>query len=325
MALYFYTDAATTNQALPNEVFEDASEINGTNKNFVLTLITGIQVGSVFLETRTSYASITFSAGVSSALSGATYTVDELVGKRVIHNGEFRGTITSNTSNTITLDSSYTQATASNCIISTYTAQTLTTQYSILGNTITMVTAPPTGSRLHVVPTDDLNIAFGGDPGTAVTVTGSVWLKREPGYQYRSIRAYSQDNSIDDVVFTQTGVTSSGTTVSGFTGLSTNAFAGYAFWHNGAYRGLVVSNTDTTLTIDTSYTEATAYDAQLFNIGPMLLCLTEGGTYLPVISIPDITTDTAVRVYYKDTVTIPNNPMNYPNIIIKAAGIEYLE
>lgn len=322
MALFIYTDEATTTRALPNEVFDD--EVTGSQVNFPLVFLTGTQVGSVYEELRTTYTGVTFASGVSSALTGAAYTVDALIGQRVIHNGEFRGTIASNTADTVTLDTTYTQATASSAIISNYVSKRLTTDYSILGNTVTMVVAPAATSRLHVVPNDDAGLAFGGDAGTNVTVTGSVWLKREPGYQYRALKAYSQDNSVDDVYITQAGVTSTGTTVSGYTGLGVNIFAGYAFWQNSAFRGLVVSNTASTLTLDRPYENAVASDAILFNIGPMELSL-DNITFDYVISVPDITTDTPVRIYFKDTVRIPTQPLNYPNVVIKTAGLEYLE
>lgn len=321
MALLIYIDEATTTQALPNEVF--SSEVTGSEVNFPLAVLDGEQVNSVYHETKVEYTGVTFSAGVSSALSGAAFNTDELVGKRVIHNGEFRGTVVSNTSNTITISGSYTQATASNCGISTYTKKRLTTDYSIQGNTVVFVNPPAVG-RLHIVPAQDAGLAFGGNPDDQVTTVGSVWLKREPGFEYRNVKVYSQDNSVDDVVFTQAGVTSAAGVMSGFSGLTINALAGYAVWHNGAYRGTVTSNTATTVTIsDSGYTQASTYDAQLFNVGSALVSL-DGETYAAVVSPADITTDTPVRVYFRDTVTIPDAPMNYPNVILKATGVEYL-
>lgn len=323
MALKIYADAGTTNEVLPSEVFED--EVTGSENEFVLTLITGDDVGAVYVENRTTYNTVTFTAGVSSTLTGAAYSVNELIGQRVIHNGEFRGTITGNTADTVTIDDlTYTQATASSCIVCSFTKQTLTTHYTIVGNTITFVAPPAAGKRVHVLPLDDAGLAFGDVAGNAVTASGSVWLKRESAYEYRNIKVYSQDNSVDDNVDEYAAVSCAGTSITSanFVGLTVNFYAGYAFWHDGAFRGIVVSNTATTMTLDRSYTGASG-NAQFFNIGPMLVSL-DDITYDYVVSPADITTDTPVRIYYKDTVTIPEVPMNYPNVTLKVTGIEYL-
>lgn len=329
MALNVYSDAGTTIEVLPNEVFIPGSGVgfcDGSNLLFPMTTLQGADVSNVYVETLVvSSASETFASGVSSTLSSVAGIS---VGDRVIHNGEFRGTVAVVGASTITLsDLTYTETTPSVCEVRHFTKQTLTLHYSIVGVTVTFVTAPAATSYVHVVPTSGAGLAFGGTPGDDITVTGAVWLKRDPAFEYRSLKVYSQDNSVTDELLTQAGVTSTGTpgVMSGFSGLTTNALVGHAVWHNAGFRGVVASNDASTVTLDRAYTQASAYEAQIFNIGPMLVSITSAVAGFDYVVAPaDITTDTAVQVWYKDTIKIPTAPTNYPNIIIKVTGTEYL-
>lgn len=323
MALKIYTDAACTTELLAAQAFAGT----GAQTVFALTNFTGAQLNIVYLETQTSYATITFSAGVGSGFTGLTASA--LIGLRLIHNGTFRGTVTANTETTVTIsDTAYAQATASPALISSYAKKVLTTDYSVSGNSITMVVAPTTTQTLIAIPTLTLNLNFGGTAGTSKATAASIWLKRTPGYTYDTLQVTSQDLSQVQGSLTQTGVTFSAGVGSGFSALTVDALIGRALNHNAAFRGIVTANTATTVTIsDTAYTQATASDAVVYTIGSLLVAPDNAGvagTYAAAIHPAAITSDTAVRLWVKDTITIPTSAVNYPNNITKVTGIEYL-
>lgn len=320
MALKIYSDAAATLEVLSNEVFSGT----GAQTSFALTSLIGADVGNVYVEDFVTYTGDTFTSGVSSALAGAAYTVNELVGRRVYHNSIFVGTITSNTVDTVTIDDLTYSQTAFNLTISTYTKKTLTTHYSISGNNVVFVTAPTTTQRVHVVPDDTLNVNFGGNPAAVVTTTSSVWLKRTAGFTYDTLKFYIEDLSAAVVSNTDSGITFASGVGSGFTGLVADALIGLALDHKGVFRGLITANTTTTITIsDLTYTDAVAGDTQRYSVS-QVLCSLDNVTFKPVMHPAAINNDTAVRVYLKDTVSIPNAATNYPNLTVRVSGIEYL-
>ena len=320
MALKIYTDAAATLEALSNEVFTGT----GTQYNFGLVSLTGLDVGDVYVEDFTIYTGGTFTSGVSSALTGAAYVVNALVGYRVYHNSIFVGTVASNTATTITIDDLTYSNSAFNITLSSYTKKTLTTHYSISGNTIIFVTAPTTSQKVHVVPLHTLNVNFGGNPAANITTTSSVWLKRTPGFTYDTLKFYVEDLSSAAVSSVTTGVTFSAGVGSGFVGLVADALKGLALDHKGVFRGMITANTTTTITIsDLAYADAVAGDCLVYSVSQML-CSLDNLTFKAVIRPPAITTDTAVVVYLKDTVLVPNTAVNYPSLTIRVSGIEYL-
>lgn len=319
--LNIYSDAATTASILPNEVFTGT----GLQYNFGLTSLTGADVGNVYIEDFTNYTGGTFTAGVSSALTGAAFTVNALVGQRVYHNSIFVGTVVSNTATTVTLDDlTYTQG-AFTVGLSSYTKKTLTTDYSISGNTVIFLTAPTTVQRVHVVPDDTLNVNFGGNPAANITTISSVWLKRSAGFTYDTLKFYVEDLSAAVVSNTDSGITFASGTGSGFVGLVADSLIGLALDHKGVFRGIITDNDSTTVTIsDLTYTDAVAGDSQRYSVS-QVLCSLDGVAYSAAVHPPAITTDVAVRIYLKDTVSVPNAAMNYPNLTVRVSGIEYLE
>lgn len=321
MSIKIYSDATALNEVLSNEVFDGT----GVQTTFGLVALTGEQVGNVYLETFTTYTGVTFTAGVSSALTAAAYTVNALIGQRVYHNDIFVGTITANTADTVTIDNlSYAQV-AFTMYISSYTKLTLTTHYSISGNNVLMITAPTTVQRLHIVPSSTLSINFGGDPAVSVTATSSVWLKRTPGFVYDTLKFHAEDLSAGAVSVTHASITFAAGVGSGFVGLVADALIGLALDHKGTFRGIITDNTTTTVTIDdTGYTDAVAGDSQIYAVAPVL-CSLDNVTYKAVVHPVDILDDTAQQIYLRDTVSIANSAMNYPNMTLMVSGIEYVE
>lgn len=323
MALKIYAEAAAITELFGTQGFAGT----GAQTTFALTNFTGAQLGIVYLGTETSYAAITFAAGVGSGFTGLTASA--LIGMRVIHNGTFRGTVTANTTTTVTIsDTAYAEATASAALISAYVKKVAVTDYSVSGNSIIMVVAPTTAQTLLAVPTNTLSMNFGGVAGTSKATSANVWIKRTPGYVYDTLQMQAQDLSQVQGTLTQTGVTFAAGEGSGFSGLVVGALKGRALNHKGVYRGLVTANTATTVTIsDTAYTQATAYDAVVYTIGSLLFAPDVSGspgTYAPVVHPAAVSDDTARKFWVMDTVTIPTSAMNYPNNVIKVTGVEYL-
>jgi hypothetical protein len=321
--LNMYSDAACTQQVLSAQSFAGT----GAQTAFALSAFSGTQLGSAYLESQTTQIGVTFAAGVGSGFSGLT--VNTLIGYRVIHNGTFRGTITANDATTITIsDLSYSQATASSAILSYYAKLANPANYSVVGSTINMVVPPTATQILHAVPTSTLGANFGGVAGTVKTSAVAFYLKRSPGYTYDTLQVQSLDHSQAQASLTQTGITFASGVGSGFTGLVAGALIGRALNHAGTYRGIVTANTTTTVTIsDATYNNAVADTAVAYTIGSAQFAIDSGsgpGVYAPVVQPSAINTDTPVKIWMQDTVTVPSAAMNYPNQIPYVTGIEYL-
>ena len=324
MSLNLYLDAGCTQQILPTQIFAGT----GTLAAFALTAFLGSQLASVYKETAATQAGVTFASGVGSGFSGLT--VNALIGQRVLHNGTFRGTVVSNTATTVTIsDLTYTQASASPCVISSYAKLVSGTDYNVSGNTITLTATPSVAQTIHAIPTGTLAANFGGSAGSSKTAAVPFWIKRTPGYVYDTLQVQSLDHSQPQGSLTQSAITFASGVGSGFSGLVAGALIGRALNHGGStFRGLVTANTSTTVTIsDLTYNNAVASDAVAFTVGSAQFALDSGsgpGVYAPVIQVPAINDDTPVKVWMQDTITIPTTAMNYPNQVPRVTGIEYL-
>lgn len=329
MALNMYLDSACTQQFYGHQSFPG----NGSTTAFTLTGFTGPQLGSVYVETQTTTGSVTFASGVSSGgFSGLT--VNALIGQRVIHNGTFRGTITANTATTITIsDLTYTQATAGNCITSAFAKLAAGTDYTVSSNTINTAATLASGQNLIATPASDLAANFGGATGTIKTTQTAFWIRRSPITgggplnTYDTLQVQSVDLSQTQVSLTQSGVTFASGVGSGFSGLTAGALIGRAVNHNGVFVGVVTANTTTTVTISNLTYSGASATAVVYTIGSLQFAPDVSGspgTYAPVLNPSAITSDTAVKIWVEDTITIPVAAVNYPNNVIAVTGIEYL-
>jgi hypothetical protein len=322
--LKIYTDAACTAQLLATQGFAGT----GAQTSFPLTNFTGAQLGIVYLETQVSHAAITFAAGVGSGFVGLT--VDALIGQRVIHNGSYVGTVTGNTATTVTVSiiPDFDHGAAFTAIISTYVKKILTTDYSVAGNDLIMVVAPTATQNVIAVPTATLNMNFGGVAGVVKSTATSVWLKQTEGYIYDTLQAQSQDLSQVQASTAQSGITLAGGTAEGFVGLVPGALIGRALNHKGVFIGIVIANTETSADMYNAATDAVAGEAIVYTIGSLQFALDNDGTpgtYAPVVHPQAVDGNPeSVRLWVKDTVTIPTTAVNYPNNVIKVTGIEYL-
>ena len=339
MALNLYLDAGLTQQMFANQVFAGDGSTHaftlGSNLPAGVATFTGAQLQAVYLETQSITAGITFSSGVGSGFTGLT--VNALIGQRCINNGDFQGTVVANTATTVTIsNSSYTFATASTCVLSNYVLQPVA-NYTVVGNVITMVTAPAatTGTsaqNLHFTALTSLPLSFGGVQGTVKNTQSSFYLARAANSDgslntYDTLFVQCQDNSQTQATLTQAAVSFTSGVGSGFSGLTAGTLIGRACIYNGNFQGTVTANTTTTVTISNlSYTAASA-SATLYTIGSMLFAPDVSGspgTFAAVIQPSAITTNTPVRIWCEDTVTIPNAAINYPNNVISVTGIGYV-
>lgn len=226
------------------------------------------------------------------------------------------------------------------------------TDYSLSGNIITLAASLGALEVLIAVPTDRLNLNFGGVFGATKTSVTSVVFKRESAYMYDSLLLSSDDldkepfsKNLLDMPFTfeanKSGINSLGQAVIGskctspqLTGLTINTLEGYAVVLNGLYVGNIISNDVDSFIIDNqtyAYLGTASDDLSIFSIGSLLFALDIDGTvptnssFKPVITLPNLDLGKDyVKVWVKDTVIIPETATNYPNMAFKLSGIEYL-
>ena len=313
MSLKMYFDAAATQPVNTAEKFTGAGP-------YTLTAFNGAQLGGVYKERKDSYSDIAFAAGVGSGFVGLL--PGTLKGQRVIHGNQFVGQITDNTDTTITISTTYTAAAAA-CYLSSYSKLYTPTDFTLAGNVVTMITPTLTGETIHLVPTDTLAMYFGGSVGAQVTKNASIYIIRDDVFEYSLLQVSSDDVSLFPYHTATANVVFSSGVGSGFAGLPVGGLVGKALNHAGIFRGLVVSNTENTVTIDNGYS-AISDTAEIYNVGSLQFSL-DGSTYAPVVHPNDLTgSSKSVLVYVRDTLNIPAVAINYPANIIKVSGVEYI-
>lgn len=290
----------------------------------ILTAFPGNKLGGVYIETKATHTNVAFSNGVGTGFVGLTPSI--LKGQRVVHNNRAIGQIANNTDTTITLtDLSY-SGPAAVCYVSSYVKLYSPAHYTLIGDTITLVSPIQADQILHAVPIDSLIMYFGGAVGATVSEDVPIYLRRgTDGYEYTLLQVASEDTSIFPYHAVTTGVVFTNGVGTGFAGLPAGGLIGKAVNHAGVYVGTITDNTVSTITLsDTGYT-AIAASAELYNIGTLQFSL-DGVIFAPVIQPPDLTAtgDEVIIVYVKDTVKIPTVALNYPSNVIKVTGVEYI-
>lgn len=234
-----------------------------------------------------------------------------------------------------------------------YTKLTQGTNYTLAGSVITLAVGLTVTQALIAVPTDRLNLNFGGVFGAVKTSTSFVILKRETAYTYDSLQLSSEDLNIVPEMFSSVdaavaslanqsmldadmqSVTGSKLTCANFIGLTINALIGQAVVLNGEYIGKVIANSATEVLIDKidlTLTGDDTDDISIFTVSSLKFAVDDGtntppssSSFTPVVNLPNLDVDTPqVKVWLQDTVTIPENATNYPNVTFKLTGIEYL-
>lgn len=315
MSLKMYFDAAGTQQILTAEKLTGAGPFN-------LLAFNGAQLGGVYKETKVAHAGISFNAGVGTGFTGLT--PDVLKGQRVLHGSQYIGQVTANTATTVTVsDLAYSGGSAA-CYISSYVKLYSPTDFTLSGDTITMVVPPAGNEVIHAVPVDTLAMFFGGTAGSSVTKTSEVYIKRDSNFDYTSLQVSSEDTSVFPYHSSTTDVVFTGGVGVGFAGLPVGGLVGKAVNHAGTFIGIVTANTESSVTVGTAYSGVSA-TAEIYNIGALEFSL-NGVTYAPVIYPSDMTAATSdtTLIYVRDTLNIPEVAINYPANIIKVSGIEYI-
>ena len=209
-----------------------------------------------------------------------------------------------------------------------YTRLTVSTDYTLTGNTVSLVAALGVSDLLYVVPIQHLNQSFGGSQGSVKTKVSSIWLKRSSGFTYGDLLAYYTDTSVESPKYEElanatASIVNGYTTIGGFSGLTTDELAGCAAVMNGQYIGNVLSNTSSDVTIE-NYEFTGTGDVKIIQTGAGQLSV-NGVDFVPVVGIPDITSNAPTRLYVKGIVTVPAAAVNYPNQALRIENTEFLE
>jgi hypothetical protein len=224
--------------------------------------------------------------------------------------------------------------------------------FTLSNNTIILASALGAAEVLIAVPTDRLNLNFGGVFGATKTSVVPVVFKREVLYMYDTLLLASEN--LDKIPFVQTFIDSPftftanqtmtnslgqavvGSKCSGtaLTSLTINSLEGYALVLNNTFIGTILANDVANILVNNvSYTRTGAPDDDLsiFSVGSLLFARDVNGSvpnnsdFAPVVTLPNLDTNlNTVKVWVKDTVVIPETATNYPNMAFKLTGIEYL-
>ena len=320
MSLKMSFDIAGSQPVLTAEKFIG----NGSLSLCILTVFPGTQLGGVYIETKATHNNAAFSNGVGSGFVGLTPGI--LKGQRVIHNNRYVGQVVGNTDTTVTLTDLTYSGPATVCNLSSYTKLYTPAHYTLIGDTINMVSPIQANQILHAVPIDTLAMYFSGAIGSTVSEDASIYLRRgDDGFEYILLQVASEDTSLFPYHAAVNSVVFADGVGTGFSGLPVDGLIGKALNHGGNFVGTIVSNTISTVTIsDNTYTSAAA-TAEVYNVGTLQFSL-DGVTFAPVVQPPDLTATgvEVIRVYVKDTVKIPVAALNYPSNIIKVTGVEYI-
>lgn len=238
----------------------------------------------------------------------------------------------------------------------THAKLVLNSDFFLSDNQIQLAVSLGVNEVLIAVPIDRLNLNFGGVFGSTKVSTSFVVFKRDPTFIYDNLLLSSEnlDNVPYNNTFVDTAVTfvpnqdminlagdvvyGSRVTVPG--NLGVNTLQGHAVVLNGAFIGTVLANsidtdngTSLILVNNVSFTHAgvNTDDLSIFSVGTLTFSLDVDGsiplnsTFKPVLQLPnlDIGNDT-VKVWVRDSLVIPEQAVNYPNIAFKLTGIEYL-
>lgn len=314
MSLKLFFDAAGVQPVLTAERFTGVGP-------FTLTAFTGAQLGGVYKETKIDYAGIAFVNGVGSGFTGLV--VDSLKSQRVIHDNRYIGQVISNTDTTITVsNAAYTKA-AAPATLAAYVKLYTPTDFTLAGSVISVIASLGANEVLHAVPTDALAMYFGGTAGETVTKVTKLYLRRSTDFEYTTLQVSSDDISLQPYHTSTAGIVFAAGVGTGFTGLVIDSLVGKAVNHAGVFRGLVIANTETTVTINSAY-NGLAATAEIYNVGSLEFSI-DNVTFSKVLPVADLVESAVVvSIYVRDTVNVPAAAINYPSNIIKVSGIEFI-
>lgn len=179
--------------------------------------------------------------------------------------------------------------------------------YTVSGNTITLTTALTLSQTLAAIPVGHLALQFDAGLNDTVITTQRMSLQRNSEHSYRNINILSKDLSKPQLDFSAE-VYFNNATGFGFTGLIPNSLIGCAVIHDGSYRGIIASNTETTIKLAyPSYYTGELTTAYIYSIANCEFAVEMGGSpdiFYPVLSLAAIETDEPFIFWFKDTTVI---------------------
>lgn len=202
-------------------------------------------------------------------------------------------------------------------------------EFSITGDQLTLVESLLSGEQLLIIPSKRLDMLFGGSTGEVITIQNRLWLKRDADFMYAAIRVYSEDILSASAIITQVNVQFvDGVSSEAFAGLVAGSLVGRALCFDGQFAGLITANTATSVMIDNAtFTELVAKKVEIIAVSHLQFALDNAGIpgeFVPVLTLPDILDDTALVFWVKDSYSIPENAVNYPNNVIRVQSVEYI-
>lgn len=170
--------------------------------------------------------------------------------------------------------------------------------YSVQAGSVTLAEPISPGDSVIIIPKNGLRFFTATD--NAHVVSGK--LKRDNENIYDACFLFSKDRSVLQKDFTQDAEFLNGVG-SGFSNLTPSALIGMAVIHAYGFRGFVIENTETTITLDTDYSMQALLPTELYSIGNLEFStdLTEEKVYSRVVSLPPFLDDTEVQFFARRT------------------------
>ena len=209
-----------------------------------------------------------------------------------------------------------------------YTLLQESVHYSKAGDVVSLDSGLGPAEQLIVSPASALSLNIGGTAGAVVVKERKFYLKRNGEMTYSNLHVFSDDIADTTAVRLEfADVTFVDGTGSGLESFDFSAAVGCAAFANSDFVGFVTGGSATTVTIDNLTYDATSVVLQIRSVGGLEFApdvAGVAGTYASVLPIADITNDTAVAVWVRESMTIPGSPVAYPNLQITISGVEYL-
>lgn len=230
-------------------------------------------------------------------------------------------------------------------------------QYSVVGNSIILVTGLSSGEHIVVIPTDNVNLVFTGPEASTRVQTKKMIFHNNGTTTFDALKLYSEDLMYDPIEFNEVltgtgfyvvGVDSSFSIYDGqgvliqdaygiigfATTLDVGLYVNCAVCINDQYIGDCIGNDANTIVVSKSTIIPLATyivdRIEMFSTGNLTFALDSNGTipadtaFKRMLNIPTLTpTAQTQKVWMRDTAVIPALTSEQPNMPFKLAGQEY--
>lgn len=198
-------------------------------------------------------------------------------------------------------------------------------EFSKIGSDLVLTTPLAVDETLFAMSNSCVLAELIGDVGATVSDAQKIYVKRDSANTYTGLRILSEDTDLAVPLWETSSVTFTAGVSEGWL-LTPDTLIGCAVIHNGAFRGFVTANTANAITIDDlTYTEATPAIADVFSVGKLFFAPDVAGVpgaYAPALTLADVTDDSIVTLWVKDTADIPASSEITPQFQIKITGTE---